>query len=77
MHKRSNFYPNGEIIDYSLPQSFQKSLKAEACGNCGLYSNKDHSVVVGVLKLLKIITYATNGEKGSLRDSFVIFMPHG
>ena len=37
--KRSNFYPNGEIIDYSLPQSFQKSLKAEACGNCGLYSN--------------------------------------
>ena len=38
--KRSNFYPNGEIIDYSLPQSFQKSLKAEACGNCGLYSNK-------------------------------------
>ena len=38
--KRSNFYPNGEIIDYSLPQSFKKSLTKEACGNCGLYSNK-------------------------------------
>ena len=37
--KRSNFYPNGEIIDYSLPQSFHKSMKPEACGNCGLYSN--------------------------------------
>ena len=24
--KRSNFYENGEIIDYSLPQSFRKSL---------------------------------------------------
>ena len=24
--KRSNFYSNGEIIDYSLPQSFKKSL---------------------------------------------------
>ena len=38
--KRSNFYPNGEIIDYSLPQSFKKSLTKEACGNCGLYSNR-------------------------------------
>ena len=24
--KRSNFYPTGEIIDYSLPQSFTKAL---------------------------------------------------
>jgi len=32
--------PNGEIIDYSLPQSFKKSLNKEACGNCGLYSNR-------------------------------------
>jgi len=23
--KRSNFYPSGEIIDYKLPQSFQKT----------------------------------------------------
>jgi len=39
-NKRSNFYPNGEIIDYSLPQSFRLSTTKEACGNCGLYSNK-------------------------------------
>jgi len=38
--KRSNFYPNGEIIDYSLPQSFELSKTKEACGNCGLYSNR-------------------------------------
>ena len=38
--KRSNFYSNGEIIDYSLPQSFELSKTKEACGNCGLYSNK-------------------------------------
>lgn len=38
--KRSNFYPNGEIIDYSLPQSFQLAKSKEACGNCGLYSNR-------------------------------------
>lgn len=38
--KRSNFYPNGEIIDFSLPQSFQLSKTKEACGNCGLYSNR-------------------------------------
>jgi hypothetical protein len=39
MLKRSNFYPNGEIIAHNLPQTFQKSLRKEACGNCGLYSN--------------------------------------
>ena len=27
MDKRSNFYPNGEIIAYNLPQSFHKSLR--------------------------------------------------
>ena len=37
--KRSNFYPTGEIIDYSLPQSFTKALKGASCGDCGLYSN--------------------------------------
>jgi len=39
-NKRSNFYPNGEMIDFSLPQSFELSKTKEACGNCGLYSNK-------------------------------------
>ena len=38
--KRSNFYPNGEMIDFRLPQDFRKSVGAEACGNCGQYSNK-------------------------------------
>jgi len=38
--KRSNFYPNGEIIDYSLPQSFRKSLSKEVCGSCGLFSER-------------------------------------
>jgi len=38
--KRSNFYPNGEIIDYSLPQSFRKSLSKESCGSCGLFSER-------------------------------------
>jgi len=38
--KRSNFYPNGEIIDYKLPQSFSKTKGKNACGNCGLYSNR-------------------------------------
>lgn len=40
MNKRSNFYPNGEIIDYKLPQSFHLSKTKQACGNCGLYSNR-------------------------------------
>ena len=40
MLKRSNFYEIGEVIDFSLPQSFRKSLTKEACGNCGLYSNR-------------------------------------
>lgn len=38
--KRSNFYPNGEIIDYRLPQTFQKTQTRSACGNCYLYSNR-------------------------------------
>ena len=40
MLKRSNFYPNGEFIPYQMPQDFRKSLNKEACGNCGLYSNR-------------------------------------
>jgi len=35
------------------------------------------SVVGGAVKELKILMFATNGEKGFLRDSFVIFMPYG
>jgi len=35
------------------------------------------SVVDGEVKVLKILMFATIGEKGSFRDSFVIFMPHG
>jgi len=34
---------------------------------------KDHSVVGGEVKVLKILMFATNGEKGSLKDNFMIF----
>jgi hypothetical protein len=43
----------------------------------------DHSVVDGEVKLLKILMFATNGEKGFSRDKTsnldccVIFMPYG
>ena len=40
MNKRSNFYPNGEIIDFRLPQDFRPSSGRGSCGNCGQYSNK-------------------------------------
>tara|TARA_R100000734_G_C3254894_1_gene55295 strand:- start:364 stop:519 length:156 start_codon:yes stop_codon:yes gene_type:complete len=36
-----------------------------------------HSVVGGELKVLRILTFVTIGEKGILRDNFVIFMPYG
>ena len=35
MNKRSNFYPNGEIIDFRLPQDFRPSSGRGSCGNCG------------------------------------------
>ena len=38
--KRSNFYSNGEMIDFRLPQDFRKSVGKEACGNCGMFSNR-------------------------------------
>ena len=38
--KRSNFYSNGEMIDFRLTQDFRKSQGREACGNCGMYSNR-------------------------------------
>jgi len=44
---------------------------------------KDHSVVGGEVKVSKILTFATNGEKDTLRDKTsnleccVIFMQHG
>ena len=38
--KRNNFYSDGTFIPYQMPQDFRKSLNKEACGNCGLYSNR-------------------------------------
>ena len=40
MQKRPNFYGDGTFIPYQMPNDFQKSTKKEACGNCGLYSNR-------------------------------------
>jgi hypothetical protein len=37
----------------------------------------DHFVVDGVQRVLKMIMSATIGEKGFLKDSFVIFVSHG
>tara|TARA_R100001463_G_scaffold113134_1_gene168234 strand:- start:184 stop:351 length:168 start_codon:yes stop_codon:yes gene_type:complete len=43
----------------------------------GFIAINDLSVVDGEAKELKILMFAMIGEKGFLRDSFVIFMPHG
>ena len=43
----------------------------------GFTAIKDRSVVGGAVKELKILMFVTNGEKGFLRDSFMIFMPYG
>ena len=40
MNKRSNFYTNGEMIDFRLPQDFRPSQGRGSCGNCGLFSQK-------------------------------------
>jgi len=37
------------------------------------FQNEDHSAVDGGQKLSKILMFATNGEKGSLKDNFMIF----
>jgi hypothetical protein len=39
----------------------------------GFLAIVDHSAVGGEVKVLKILTFATNGEKGSLKDNFMIF----
>jgi hypothetical protein len=38
--KRPNFYPNGEVIHYSLPNTYEPSKNKQACGNCAMYSNR-------------------------------------
>ena len=40
MNKRSNFYANGEMIDFRLPQDFRPSKGRGSCGDCGQYSNR-------------------------------------
>ena len=40
MSKKSNFYPNGEFIHYTLPDSYALSKTKQACGNCAMYSNR-------------------------------------
>ena len=39
-------------------------------GTVGFTATKGHSVVGGEAKQLKILMFATNGEKGFSRDSF-------
>ena len=34
------FYPDGRFIPFKLPDHFRKSNNKEACGNCGMYSNR-------------------------------------
>ena len=59
MIKRSNFYPNGEIIDFRLPQDFRQSQGRGSCGNCGLYSQKHN--YCGVYKTIGVKdTYVCN-----------------
>lgn len=38
--KRSLLYPNGEIIPHNMPDHFRAATGKEACGNCGMYSNR-------------------------------------
>jgi hypothetical protein len=46
-------------------------------GTVGFLAIVDHSVVGGAVRELKILMYATNGEKDFLKDNSVIFMPYG
>ena len=34
------FYNDGRFIPPRLPNHFKKSVSKEACGNCGMYSNR-------------------------------------
>jgi len=37
---RKIIYPDGLIIPTSLPDDFRPATGKEACGNCGMYSNR-------------------------------------
>lgn len=37
---RKIIYPDGLIIPASLPDDFRPATGKEACGNCGMYSNR-------------------------------------
>jgi len=43
----------------------------------GFIAMLDRFAVDGEQRVLKTLMSATNGEKGFLKDSFVIFMSHG
>jgi len=38
--KRPNFYPDGQMIPYQLPNTFVLSKTKQACGNCSMFSNR-------------------------------------
>ena len=37
---KRGFYPDGTFIPYQMPNDFRKSVGKEACGNCGMYSER-------------------------------------
>ena len=37
---RRIMYPDGLIIPGNLPEDFRPATGKEACGNCGMYSNR-------------------------------------
>ena len=55
---RPQFYPNGLFIDYRFPDHYRKSVKKEACGNCGMYSQ--FRGFCGVYKARGIDNYVCN-----------------
>ena len=63
---RSNFYPNGHFVPYQLPQSYERSKTKQACGNCGLYSNRRSFCGNGERIMLEIFILAMSGGNDSL-----------
>ena len=72
--KRPNFYPNGEMIDFRLPQDFRKSVGGKACGNCGQYSNKRSFCNIYKSFGVKMFMFAISGDRDFLIDNGYYFI---
>ena len=69
MNKRSNFYKNGEIIDFRFHRILDHHQVEVAVETVVNTATKDHFAIFTKALVLKMFMFATSGDQDILKDN--------